>query len=315
MNSREIQELQELYSEVYEERAARKRKPSKSVDQLKAEINAKNPTEEGITGKQIPKKKWKSAPKRHEFEKERRLEKKKREGSTGYAHSGHLMGGSTRTMAHNLHNVIDEGAAEAVVKAADWVRRGKSRHDQAVAQHKEKERQKKIPYAALTVEEIDLYDAILSHLFDEGYASTEEAAIAIMVNMSEEWKENIVEEVLDERRYDRDEPLPGSGKTPREKMERQRGKHGANYLLRGRETKDRNDQARTSHFNRASTMDTVKAAQDRGEEPSKDPKWKNTIAARRRPRASYEVPNERPGGLRAGNTKAGGHRTLKRKEG
>lgn len=60
-------------------------------------------------------------------------------------------------------------------------------------------------------------------------------------------------------------------------------------------------------------MDTVKAAQDRGEEPSKDPKWKNTIAARRRPRASYEVPNERPGGLRAKATKAGGYRGITRK--
>ena len=97
---------------IQEARAAKRRKPSKSVAQLKAEIDAKNPTEDGITGKQIPKKKWKSAPKRHEFEKERRAEKKKREGSTGYGHSGHLMGGSTRTMAHNRHDTIGEGHVE-----------------------------------------------------------------------------------------------------------------------------------------------------------------------------------------------------------
>jgi hypothetical protein len=43
----------------------------------------------------------------------------------------------------------------------------------------------------------DLYDIILSHLLDEGYAETQEQAEAIMVNMSEEWRENIVEaEVL-----------------------------------------------------------------------------------------------------------------------
>jgi hypothetical protein len=41
--------------------------------------------------------------------------------------------------------------------------------------------------------EYDLYDIILSHLLDEGYAETSEAAEAIMVNMSEEWRENIVE--------------------------------------------------------------------------------------------------------------------------
>jgi|688.fasta_scaffold161633_2 hypothetical protein len=42
-------------------------------------------------------------------------------------------------------------------------------------------------------ENYDLYDIILSHLLDEGYAETPEAAKAIMVNMSEEWREDIVE--------------------------------------------------------------------------------------------------------------------------
>ena len=41
--------------------------------------------------------------------------------------------------------------------------------------------------------EYDLYDIILSHLLDEGYAETPEAAEAIMVNMSEDWREDIVE--------------------------------------------------------------------------------------------------------------------------
>ena len=38
----------------------------------------------------------------------------------------------------------------------------------------------------------DYYDIILSHLLDEGYAETPEAAEAIMVNMSEEWRQSIV---------------------------------------------------------------------------------------------------------------------------
>jgi hypothetical protein len=42
-------------------------------------------------------------------------------------------------------------------------------------------------------EAVDLYDIILSHLLDEGYADTQEAAEAIMVNMSEDWRESIVE--------------------------------------------------------------------------------------------------------------------------
>jgi hypothetical protein len=42
-------------------------------------------------------------------------------------------------------------------------------------------------------EQADLYDIILSHLLDEGYAETPEAAEAIMVNMSEEWRDDIME--------------------------------------------------------------------------------------------------------------------------
>ena len=48
-------------------------------------------------------------------------------------------------------------------------------------------------------EELDLYDIILSHLIDEGYAETPEAAERIMVNMSEEWRESIVETRMDPR--------------------------------------------------------------------------------------------------------------------
>jgi len=38
----------------------------------------------------------------------------------------------------------------------------------------------------------DLYDIILSHLLDEGYAETQEQAEVIMVNMSEDWKNSIL---------------------------------------------------------------------------------------------------------------------------
>jgi len=39
-----------------------------------------------------------------------------------------------------------------------------------------------------------LFDIIKGHLLDEGYADTEDAAINIMANMSEEWKQSIVEQ-------------------------------------------------------------------------------------------------------------------------
>jgi hypothetical protein len=41
--------------------------------------------------------------------------------------------------------------------------------------------------------ETDLFDIILEHLVAEGYADTNESALAIMANMSEEWRESIIE--------------------------------------------------------------------------------------------------------------------------
>jgi hypothetical protein len=52
---------------------------------------------------------------------------------------------------------------------------------------------KKIEKRKEQKEDYDLYDIILSHLLDEGYAETPEAAKAIMVNMSEEWRQDIME--------------------------------------------------------------------------------------------------------------------------
>ena len=45
----------------------------------------------------------------------------------------------------------------------------------------------------VTKEEYDIFDAILEHLIAEGYADTNESALVIMANMSEEWRSNIVE--------------------------------------------------------------------------------------------------------------------------
>ena len=44
-------------------------------------------------------------------------------------------------------------------------------------------------------QDVDLFDIVKGHLMSEGYADTEEAALQIMANMSEEWKQSIVEGV------------------------------------------------------------------------------------------------------------------------
>ena len=48
-------------------------------------------------------------------------------------------------------------------------------------------------------ESYDLFDTILEHLIAEGYADTNESALVIMANMSEEWRQSIVEVKMDPR--------------------------------------------------------------------------------------------------------------------
>jgi hypothetical protein len=78
----------------------------------------------------------------------------------------------------------------------------------------------------------DMFEQVLEHLVAEGYADTNEAAIAIMANMSEEWKQSIVEELeqLDEisdRRVQK--MLKG-----RDRQDRDSGGISAGYMARRR---------------------------------------------------------------------------------
>jgi len=61
-------------------------------------------------------------------------------------------------------------------------------------------------------EGVDLFDYLLEYLIAEGYADTNKAALAIMANMSEEWKQSIlnedpVQDYRDMQRAKRDRPL------------------------------------------------------------------------------------------------------------
>ena len=47
--------------------------------------------------------------------------------------------------------------------------------------------------ASMLKQSFDLFDVVLGHLLDEGYAENEEQALTIMANMSEEWRDEIVE--------------------------------------------------------------------------------------------------------------------------
>jgi predicted transcriptional regulator len=70
--------------------------------------------------------------------------------------------------------------------------KGKEEKGEKVTEKEGKETEKEMK------ENVDLFDYILEHLVAEGYADTNQAALAIMANMSEEWKQSIVEELISE---------------------------------------------------------------------------------------------------------------------
>ncbi len=91
------------------------------------------------------------------------------------------IGANANRTSSNVNRIVggDEGAPRAV-KMPTTPRGGKKTLSKEIVRRSKKE------------ESFDLYDLILSHLLDEGYAETQEAAEAIMVNMSEEWIGSII---------------------------------------------------------------------------------------------------------------------------
>jgi hypothetical protein len=84
--------------------------------------------------------------------------------------------------AKNKAAVAKRGIRGAVGKAARAVASGAGKVASRLGEETERE---------------DLFDVILEYLVSEGYADTNENAIAIMANMSEEWRDSIVEEYKD----------------------------------------------------------------------------------------------------------------------
>lgn len=72
----------------------------------------------------------------------------------------------------------------------------KKRHkdnEKAIEDMKKTKGYKDMAAAAEKKMEESVFDVILSHLLSEGYADTAESATAIMANMSEEWRDSILE--------------------------------------------------------------------------------------------------------------------------
>jgi hypothetical protein len=340
-------DIAEEYILTEQGRAAKRRTPSKSYDQVKAEIDAKDASKKQrkVAVKTAAVKQPEKEPvkqtlrdrisgyiskgiERHNAATATAGRLAKETGKTlskaakGAGHVAGQFGSGAGTVAKASKRAVVGEEVEEVDEKINLTTQsskrkslGKYKGEYESPKEFRKTEIKDAPYqskgnynAHLPKEEVELFDVVLEFLCVEGYAETLEEAEWLMAN---ELDAEDIDSILNERKYDRDEKLPGSGKTPREKMERKRGQHAARVMLGnpalGRSP--RNDPERDSYSDRARMMDRVKNSQDKGEEPKDDEGRKNLIKAARRPRASYEKEN-RPGGLRAGNTKAGGHRTI-----
>ena len=84
-------------------------------------------------------------------------------------------------------DLITEGYASDILEAYDFIIEMNNNDVQDVVES----------YLVEETEVVDLYDVVLEHLLDEGFAETEEAATVIMANMSEEWRDEILGEATD----------------------------------------------------------------------------------------------------------------------
>jgi hypothetical protein len=167
------------------------------------------------------------------------------------------------------------------------------------------------------------FDGWVEELWNEGY------------DLSDWTWEGLFEYYLDERKVEPDEKLP-SGKTPNQKMSRAQDKHGARYIT---EPSPSRFADRRLHTTKSSSLDRGKKVKDiqdvikSGQDPRNATIKSNLDGKERqmdlrkwgRPGVTPEDRESRTvrdpegsahtqGGLRAHKTKAGGYRTLTRKE-
>ncbi len=89
-----------------------------------------------------------------------------------------------RTFGYQTGNSPSEIAAAS---------KGVSQATSDAAFKRSREMRQKLQSTGTLTQSFDIFDTIKGYLLDEGYADTEEAAIAIMANMGQEWKQQILD--------------------------------------------------------------------------------------------------------------------------
>ena len=184
-----VYDLSEDLVVLSEARSAKKRTGGKSYEEVKAEIDARE------AKKAAKKKATKSAEERKE------TEKKEPESRGADTEAKAEQPKSKKPIRDAIARQILAGVKrhrEATQTAGNLAREtGKTLGKLASVTHEAGRRAgehvKKHGLKSLAHEEFDNFDIILEYLVSEGYADTNENALAIMANMSEEWKQSIFE--------------------------------------------------------------------------------------------------------------------------
>ena len=184
-----VYDLSEDLVVLTEARAAKKRTGGKSYEEVKAEIDARE------AKKAAKKKATKSAEERKETEKkepeskgpdtEAKAEQPKSKKPIRDAIARQILAGMKR------HREATQTAGNLARETGKTL--GKLASVTHEAGRRAGEHVKKHGLKSLANEEFDNFDIIFEYLVAEGYADTNEAALTIMANMSEEWRQSIVE--------------------------------------------------------------------------------------------------------------------------
>jgi len=181
--------LSEDLTVLTEARAARRRKGGESYEEVKAKIDAKEAAkkkakEEARKRSETENKEPESKGADTEAKKEQPKKKPIRD-----AIARQVLAGMER---HRKAMELARETGKTVAKAAAVTHEAGRRAGEHVKKHGLK---------SLANEEFegDMFDYILEHLVAEGYADTNENALKIMANMSEEWRQSIVEQLSPEQ--------------------------------------------------------------------------------------------------------------------
>lgn len=177
-----VYSLSEDLMVLNEARSAKKRKGGPSYEEVKAKIEAKEAAK---------KRSKKAAQERTETERkepeskgadtEAKTEQPKSKKPIRDAIARQILAGMER---HRKGMELARETGKTLGKIASVTHEAGRRAGEHVKKHGLK---------SLAKEEFDNFDIILEHLVSEGYADTTENAIVIMANMSEEWRQNIIE--------------------------------------------------------------------------------------------------------------------------